>query len=148
MNIMYLGGVDLDTLVLLFAVIVAAATLILITVALIRQGKNEQQEQKPRRESEARRKRLDVFNRIARELGLDKVLVRELESMISEGLEKGRVRLSLASDECPGYVVLDVPSRRFLCVHEGRVWPIGEPEVGDEVEVEEVEGEAREYEHA
>lgn len=131
----------LEDLVLLSALIIAGTTVALLVAAIARGGREKPKPTKPRQVP--REKRLDFFHKLAKEMGLDKLLIRELEHIVRDGLEKGRVRLSLASDECPGYVVLDVPSRRFLCVHQDRVWPIGgklEEETIEVEEEEEVEG--------
>ena len=142
-NVQLPETLTLESLALIAVLAIAVLTFTLIIVSIVRQPSHRMARTRAadNTSSSRREKRLDVFNRIARELGLDKVLARELEAMISEGLEKGRVRLSLASDECPGYVVLDVPSRRFLCIDSGgRAWLLEEREHrGEMVEYEDEE---------
>jgi len=137
-------ALTLEDLAVVAAIGLALLTLVIIIVGVIRQQPARQP--KPAKPRPATgQKRLDFFHKLAKEMGLDKILIRELENIIHDGLEKGRVRLSLASDECPGYVVLDVPSRRFLCIdNTGRAWPL-EGEAKDEIVEYEDEGEVREH---
>ena len=73
------------------------------------------------------------------ETGLEKVLAREIENVIMDGLRQGLVSLSLYSEECHGRVVLDVPTKKFYCMDGERVFPLGE-EIAKDMVVEE-EGE-------
>ena len=131
-----LGGGDVVSgfLVILLAALGIAA---IVAVGLAFRPKPTKPETPKKQERPKPQGRLDAFSRLAKELGLDKVLIRELEHMLYDGLEKGKVRLSLASDDCPGYVVLDVPSRRFMCVYQGRAWPLEGREAGETIELEE-----------
>ena len=119
--------------IVLISVVILATVAVAVLVILAKKPEPEKEKERPR-------KKREIFERLAEELGLDRVLVKELSSIVDEELRSGRVRLALYSSDCPGRIVVDIPARQLMCIDtSGRAWPLEGEAVGEEVEVEERE---------